>query len=278
LILPIHFPTAESGLSATYTVAFTEEQLKARERNTISIDKVAKAIHLRYDPEIHDTDLPPLPLKFYVTDGSFSAQASTYADILTSEHALRQQGTGGAGIVFTLATIKRTPYPHTVHLMTKTPQKGLSAYAWELLAQVVALKLTQDHPHTTLGYSDCTATIARMNTALAEFINPLGSTTAGILTTAAHTHFSLRSQRQIIHVKAHPERDPARREYTTPLDSAIFLADAIAGNTTNKFGTHYINHIPRDLILEDILSELIPLNSWHLRQTQHMDIPVLDPP
>ena len=117
-----------------------------------------------------------------------------------------------------------------------------------------------------------------MNTALSTFINPLGSTTAGILSTSAHTQSSTTQPRQIQHVKAHPERDQERIEARTPLDCAIFLADAIAGNTTTKFGNNYIQHIPHNLILEDIITELIPLNSWHLRSIHNMSIPVLDLP
>jgi hypothetical protein len=64
----------------------------------------------------------------------------------------------------------------------------------------------------------------------------------------------------------------------TPLDNAIFLADAIAGSTTTKFGHHFINHTPHSLILEDILSEIVPLHSWHLRNMQYMAIPTLDLP
>ena len=269
---------SESGLTAAYTTAFTEDQLQARARNVISLDQVAKTIHLRFDPDIHDPDLPVLPLKFYVTDGSFKVETTHLADILTSEHELRQHGTGAAGIVFTPATIERTPYPHTVRIITRSPQTGLSAYAWELLAQVVALKLTQYHPNTLPGYSDCTAAIARMNTALSTFINPLGFTTAGILATSAHDHSSLTRPRRITHVKAHPERDPTRTTHPTPLDSAIFLADAIAGDTTTKFGRYHINHIPHTLVLEDVMSELLPLQAWHLRHTNNMDIPVLDLP
>ena len=78
------------------------------------------------------------------------------------------------------------------------------------------------------------------------------------------------------HVKAHPERDPTRTANPTELDSAI--ADAIiAGDTTTipcKFGERRLNHISHTLILEDdVLTELIPKDTWHLRQTQHMDAP-----
>ena len=228
--------------------------------------------------QLHDPDVPLLPLAFYVTDGSFTINTGSYLDILQSEHSLRQTGTGAAGIVLQPSDFQRSEYPHTVRIITRVPQPGMSAYAWELVAQVIALKLTQYYPSTLQGYSDCTATIARMNTAMSSFTNQLSSTSAGILSSAAHSHTSLTTPRRIKHVKAHPERDPQRLADTTPLDKAIFLADAIAGSTTTKLGKAHINHIPYTLVLEDILPELLPLNEWHLRQTDNASIPVLDLP
>ena len=154
----------------------------------------------------------------------------------------------------------------------------MSAYAWELLAQVIALKQTYLYPSTIQGYSDCTATIARMNTALSTYINPAAPTTGGIMSTAAHAHSTPFSPRRIKHIKAHPERDPQRLANPTFLDSAIFLVDAIAGNTTTRFGANHINHIPHLLFLEDALSEIIPLHSWHLRRKDSLEFPVLDLP
>ena len=243
-----------------------------------SLEQVAHNIHVWFDPELHDPDLPLLPLKFYVTDGSFKSGTSTYADILTPEHDLRQSGQGAAGIVLVPAGIDRSPYPHTIRISTRNPQPGMSAYAWELLAQLVALKLTQHYPTDLPGYSDCMATIHRMNSALSSFYDHHGFSTAGVLLTSAHNHSSLARPRKIRHVRAHPERDPTRTANLTELNSAIFLADAIAGETTTKFGKRRLNHISHTLILEDVLTELIPKDTWHLRQTQHMDAPVLDSP
>ena len=268
----------QSGLELTRCLPETPLQEAVRARNHTSLSKVAKKIHLWYDQDIHDPDLPLLPLSYYVTDGSYKVETQSYFDILASEHSLRHTGTGAAGIVLQSSDTSRAAYPHTIRIITKQPQPGMSAYAWELIAQVVALKLTQFHEHTLIGYSDCEATIARMNTALSSFTNQLALTTAGILTTAAHVHSSISAPRRIQHIKAHPERDPTRLQNPTPLDTAIFLADAIAGNTSTKFNKTHINHIPHTLILEDILTEILPLQQWHLRATAAMDIPVLDLP
>ena len=110
--------------------------------------------------------------------------------------------------------------------------------------------------------------IAWTNIALSSFTNLLGSTTDGILSTSAHQQSS--TIRHILHVNIHPERDPDRTEACTLLDYALFLADAIACGTTTKFGSSHIPHIPHTLILEDIITKLIPLNSWHLcKHPQH---------
>jgi len=268
----------QSGLALSQATHETPQQIITRHRNCISLQSVAQKIHLWPDPDIHDPDLPLLPLSFYVTDGSYRITTRTYADILTNEHSLRNQGTGAAGIVFISPARDRAPLPYTVRITTANPEPGLSAYAWELIAQVIAIRMTQHYPSTLCGYSDCTATIARINTALSSFIDLQPFVTAGILTSATHTQRSIQSPRQIQHVKAHPERDPHRMANLSPLDKAIFLADAVAGGTSARLGKEYINHDSFELILEDILTELIPVHAWHLRHLANMTIPVLDLP
>ncbi len=54
------------------------------------------------------------------------------------------------------------------------------------------------------------------------------------------THSLVHLLRQITHIKAHPERDPARLANPFALDKAIFLVDAIAGQTSTKFDTECI--------------------------------------
>jgi hypothetical protein len=54
----------ESGITLVRTTALTMEQQAARERNVVTLNEVARKIHLWFDTEIHDPDLPLLPLKF----------------------------------------------------------------------------------------------------------------------------------------------------------------------------------------------------------------------
>ena len=268
----------QSGLVLAQTTHETPLQAATRQRNRISLQSVAQDIHLWYDPTIHDPDLPLLPLSFYVTDGSFRINTQSFADILAAEHTLRQHGTGAAGIVFQSPARDRAPLPHTVRIITEVEEPGLSAYAWELIAQVVALRMTQFYPNSITGYSDCTATISRINSALSSFLDLQSFETAGILTTAAHAQSSTSFPRTIRHIKAHPENDADRMANLTPLDRAIFLADAIAGNTPPCLNNEFINHVPHRLVLEDIMTELIPLHTWHLRRLDNMKTPVLDLP
>ena len=244
----------------------------------VSLSEVARKIHLWFDPEIHDPDLPLLPLKWYVTDGSFSTPVKDYFDILTPDDNLCQQGKGAAAIVFLSPALDRAPIPHTVRIITQNPSPGMTAYAWELLAQLVALKLTQYYPASLQGYSDCKATIDRMNVALSTSTDRLGFTTAGILATSAHAHSSPSHPRTISYVAAHPERDAQRWNHPTQLDKAIFLADAIAGQTTTKYNKQFIDHKAHTLILENILAEILPIGVWHMRHTSQLSIPVLDLP
>ena len=268
----------ESGITLARTLVLTPLQETNRARNVVSLREVAQKIHLWFDPEIHDPDLPLLPLQCYVTDGSFCTHINDYFDILTSEEDLRAKSTGAAAIVFVSSARDREPLPHTVRITTSNPTEGMSAYAWELLAQLVALKLTQYHSHTVMGYSDCKATIDRINMALSTSLDQLGHTTAGILSTSAHVHSSTRLPRQIRYIAAHPERDVNRWNNPTILDRAIFLADAIAGESTTKYNQQFINHVSHTLTLEDILVELLPLKVWHMRHTSNIRMPILDLP
>ena len=83
----------QSGLALSQQTHETPQQLETRRRNCFSLQSVAHTIHLWHDPDLHDPDLPLLPLSFYATDGSYHINTRTYADILTDEHTLRQQGT-----------------------------------------------------------------------------------------------------------------------------------------------------------------------------------------
>ena len=117
-----------------------------------------------------------------------------------------------------------------------------------------------------------------MNEALSTSTDRLGFTTAGILATSAHAHSSPSHPRTISYIAAHPERDVDRWSNPSQLDKAIFLADAIAGQTTTKYNKQFIDHKPHTLILENILAELLPIGVWHMRHTSQLNITVLDLP
>ena len=61
-------------------------------------------------------------------------------------------------------------------------------------------------------------------------------------------------------------------------EAMFFLADAIAGDTPAKLGKDFINHVSHTLILENVLSELIPPFTWHLRKVSNPSIPLLELP
>ena len=62
----------QSGLSLTRCVPETSTQTQLRNRHHSTLEKVAEVMHTWFDPEIHDLDLPLLPLSYYVTDGSYT--------------------------------------------------------------------------------------------------------------------------------------------------------------------------------------------------------------
>lgn len=46
--------------------------------------------------------------------------------------------------------IDRSPQPHTGRIITLQAQPSMSAYVWELVAQLAAQKLTHHYPHDLL--------------------------------------------------------------------------------------------------------------------------------
>jgi hypothetical protein len=103
----------------------------------------------------------------------------------------------------------------------------MSAFTWELFTQAVTLP--QYQPHFLPGLSDCTSAITRSDMALRPFINPLAHTRGGIWASAAHVYADCEQPRRFHHIKAHPERVPARKADPTNKYKAISLADAVAG-------------------------------------------------
>ena len=65
--------------------------------------------------------------------------------------------------------------------------------------------------------------------ALRSFINPLAHTRGGLWASAAHVYADCEQPRRFHHIKAHPEKDSARKANPTITDKAIYMADAVAG-------------------------------------------------
>jgi hypothetical protein len=278
--------TAESGLQiARREFATTEEEIHNRANQT-TITELAQKLKLWPDPreltEIEDL----MPLRLFATDGSFKAEPNSLADILTSEAALRDAGEGAGGFV----CVPRNPKTlmQSVQITSDEPEPGMNAFTWELLTQVIAVQMTQYQPHFLPGSSDCTSAITRVNLALKSYINPLAHTRGGLWATAAHVHADCDQPRRFYHVKAHPERYPARTANPTIKDKIIYIADAVAGLAPGeadrlrngilkfKLGTTHMETGVHVLKLQNILNEIIPLNHWHLRTADLHKTPVLN--
>ena len=164
----------------------------------------------------------------------------------------------------------------------------MNAFTWELLTQAVALQMTQYQPHYLPGFSDCTSAITRSNMALRSFINPLAHTRGGLWASAAHVYADCEQPRRFHHIKAHPEKDSARKANPTITDKAIYMADAVAGYLRAedgplrddilpaRLGQHDLPIVMHSLKLENIMNEIIPLHHWHFRTANEHVTPVLN--
>lgn len=221
-------------LLACRTGTTSSEDIIAADHNTIA--ELAYDLDLWPDPRRSNELCDCTLLRLFATDGSYEAEPKSLADILTPEKTLRDQGKGAGGIVF---------IPHRKHLPTMgvritstQPEPGMNAFTWELLTQVIALHMIKYQPLYLPGFSDCTSAIARVNLALRSHINSLAHTRGGLWASGAHTFSDPQYPRQFHHIKAHPDRDTKRRTNPTIRDKAIFMADAVAGQTKEKLGTH----------------------------------------
>ena len=295
---PDHWPTqaltarslmewaGESGLQLALRRFDTPEEIMHNRNNQNTITEMAQLLDLWPDPR-RATEIEELtPLRFFATDGSFKAEPNGLADILTGESRLRNHGKGAGGIVFIPRNARAAI--QGVQITSDEPEPGMNAFTWELLTQVVALQMTQYQPHYLPGFSDCTSAITRSNMALRSFVNPLAHTRGGLWASAAHVYADCDQPRRFYHIKAHPERDPARKANPTVRDKAIYMADAVAGYSIaeqgilpghilpSRLGQHELPVVLHSLKLENILNEIIPLKQWHFRTSDEHATPVLN--
>ena len=208
------------------------------------------------------------------TDGSYKITPAGSFDIITAERLLRNKGTGAGGIVL----IPESPlHPtHGVRITSSAPEPGMNAFTWELLSQLIALHLTKHQPVSIQAFSDCTSAIARTNRALRSYINPLAHTRGGLWASGSHTFYDPLEPRYFQHVKAHPERCPDRTANPSLADKAIFMADAIAGQSKQRLGKINLPTTNHSLELNNVMNEIIPLRHWHFRTADEHQTPVLD--
>ena len=226
--------------------------------------------------EEDNADLPPIRL--VATDGSFRVEPRGIFDLLTSEYDLRQHGTGAAGVVFIPPGYKEggPNIPSAVQISLARPAPGLNAFVWELAAQTIALHFTKYlNPLHLVLTSDCTSAIARTNHALRTRHNQLINARGGAIVAGAHAFASTTHPQRFIHTRGHPERDKKRRDNPTLRDKAMSMADAVADRTKAKLGEKTFPMHRHELKLDDLFTEIIPANNWHLRTTDLDPFPVL---
>jgi hypothetical protein len=276
----------ESGLQLAQREVETSEEEIHNRNNQDTITELAQLLDFWPDPRRATTTEDLTPLRLFATDGSYKAEPDNAAEILTSESIIRDKGKGAGGIVF-FPHNTYTPV-HGVQITSNQPEPGMNAFTWELLTQVIAIQMTQYQPHYLPGFSDCTSAITRSNLALRSFINPLAHTRGGLWASAAHVHANCDLPRRFTHIKAHPERDPKRKDNPTIKDIAIYMADAVAGQLPTaaahlpngllrlKLGKTKLKTTLHSLKLENVMNEIIPLHQWHFRTADENKTPVLN--
>jgi len=226
------------------------------------------------DPEMHPDGQNLMALRFYATDGSFNVTPESVRDILTSEPRLRSRGKGAGGIVF-MPCYRGSPI-HGVRITSDQPEPGMNAFTWELVSQLIALHMVQYQPPCVTGFTDCTSAMARTKVALRSHNDRLAHTAGGLWASGVHMFADQHNPRQFKHIKAHPENYPERAKNPTEQDKAIFMADALAGNTFKKLGGKVMPMTRHHLKLEHLLNEIIPLRQWHFRTATLHATPVLN--
>jgi hypothetical protein len=94
-------------------------------------------------------------------------------------------------------------------------------YLGATFTQVIAIQIIQYQRHYRPGFSDYTSAIARSNLALRTYINSFVHTRGGLWASGAHVHAECDLPRRFTNIKAHPERDPKRKDNPTINDIGI---------------------------------------------------------
>ena len=215
-------------------------------------------------------------VKFYVTDGSFTVKTNGAKDIITSEQTLRDAGEGAGGAV--LWPRYPTDQVLGIHIKSDKPQRGMSAYSWELLSAIVGLHVTKFMPSSVKGHSDCMSSIIRLNDAMLAFHNTQSSVTAGVLISGGYEfraatedtrdrtmkRSEIGDPRLISWMRSHPEKDE-RAQNPDEKAKGMFMADSVAAlehQTKTKLGKTRLPEIEVETLnLKNIMNEIIPCTS-----------------
>ena len=265
----------ESQLVLSRRKSETEEDTHARAHNMQLLDELAKNLELAPDEELFGPEQELRALKFYTTDGSHKL-FPTYGDLLTSHNDLADRGKGAGGIVFMqdkLKSIERI----SLRIIPATSTRGMTAYSWELLMQLIGLHLTRFYDPPLQGYSDCTSASAQINKTMRSYHNKLCTKDAGLVMSAAHRMTNVKLiPRQVLWSQEHPERRLKMGDTATEQQEAIAIADAVCEGKQAVLLGKQLPTIMHSLSLSHIFNELIPIGQWHLRRNDDRTVPVLD--
>jgi hypothetical protein len=267
--------TKESGICIASRVYEDSQVMRDRGGCTITIEKHAKAAELWPD-EIFGDDQTLRDIKFFATDGAYKVSTTGARDIITSTDVLRNNGAGSGALI---CVPQRNGDPVLGFRVTSSaPEQGLNAYVWELVMQVIGLHFMKHMPTEVKGTTDCTSAMERVNQSLCSYQDKLSHTTAGILSLAAFQFAESCDPRVYSWTKHHPEDDANRRANPSEFDKAIFMADAVAGNSPKTLGSLHLPVQQEDLDLRNILNEIIPMFKWHFRSAADPNAIIWDDP
>jgi hypothetical protein len=120
-----------------------------------------------------------------------------YDDILTSNQDLADCEKEAGGIVDVhdkTQFIKR----HSICVIPGKATSRMTAYAYELLMQLIRLHLIRHCNPSFEGYSDCTSAFAQINTTISSHNDKLRTKNAGLLMSAAHQMANGKNLRKIL--------------------------------------------------------------------------------
>jgi hypothetical protein len=201
------------------------------------------------------------------TDGSYKMAQLKRRSVIEPMEALRKDGVSGAAVVLLGTPEKWKTAPVRILRIIPAFEAGeMDAFCSELVGITFGIRIAEGLPEHITLYSDCMAAIARGHAALAKVPRAMGHLRNGPICVSLRDR-TVAMNRLIEWIKAHPEKRKNRSQFTYE-EWGSFLADLAAEGQWQKIRELVPQVKTHEIILEDIMDEILPIGSWHWRDTE----------